>query len=100
LSTTALTFVASWAAFGAIRTNTMQTAETMKVVASNQNARFRLIEASSPAAANPIAVEPNELIDRKALAAASSSSEATSGRTLCSAGSKNCLTPLAIRTIR
>jgi len=100
LSATARTLVASGAAFGAIRTNTMHAAEKTNVTASNQNARSRLIEARSPAAAKPTAVDPNELIERKAFAEASSSSEATSGSTLCWAGSKNCLTPLATRTTR
>ena len=45
--------------------------------------------ASRPAAANPTAVEPNDLIERNASAAASSSSSATSGITLSWAGSKN-----------
>ena len=39
-------------------------------------------DASSPAPANPMAVDPNEAIDRNALAAASSSSLAISGITL------------------
>ena len=51
------------------------------------------LPASSPAPAKPIAVEPNEAIDRNALAAASSSSLAISGMRLSCAGSKNCLTP-------
>ena len=47
---------------------------------SIQNAQSRLnAEASRPAAANPMAVEPNEAIWRYALAAASSSSLAISG---------------------
>ena len=49
--------------------------------------------ASRPAPANPIAVEPNEAIDRNELAAASSSSLAISGMRLSWAGSKNCFTP-------
>ena len=48
---------------------------------------------AGPAPANPIAVEPNEAIDRNELAAASSSSLAISGMRLSWAGSKNCLTP-------
>ena len=58
--------------------------------------------ASRPAAANPIAVEPNDAIDRNELAAASSSSLAISGMRLSWAGSKNCLTPALIssRTYR
>ena len=53
----------------------------------------RPCSASSPAPANPIAVEPNDAIDRNELAAASSSSLASSGIRLSWAGSKNCLTP-------
>ena len=43
----------------------MQPAENTKVRASIQNAQSMLsADASSPAPANPIAVEPNEAIDR------------------------------------
>ncbi len=58
----------------------MQPAENRNVSASIQNAQStENADASSPAAAKPIAVEPNEAIDRYALAAASSSSVAISG---------------------
>ena len=58
------------------------------------NAHVRsTVLASRPAPAKPIAVEPNEAIDRNELAAASSSSLAISGIRLSWAGSKNCLTP-------
>ena len=56
-------------------------------------------EAIKPDAANPMAVEPNELMAIIELAAANSSSEATSGRTLSIAGLKNCSTTLAKATI-
>jgi hypothetical protein len=46
--------------------------------------------ASRPAPAKPMAVDPNEAIERKALAAVSSSSLAISGIRLSWAGSKNC----------
>ena len=58
----------------------------MKNTSSTENC------ASSPASAKPIAVEPNWAIAISELAAASSSSLATSGRTASLAGSKNCLT--------
>src|SRR5262245_54452269 len=45
--------------------------------------------ARKPAAANPTAVEPNELIARNELALLSASSDAISGRMLSQAGSKN-----------
>ena len=51
------------------------------------------VEASRPAPANPMAVDPKAAMDRNALAAASSSSLAISGMRLSWAGSKNCLTP-------
>ena len=58
----------------------MQPAENTNVSESIQNAHSMLnAEASRPAPANPMAVEPNEAIERKALAAASSSSDAISG---------------------
>ena len=56
------------------------------------------VPASRPAPANPIAVEPNEAIDRNEFAAASSSSLAISGMRLSCAGSKNCLTPALTRS--
>ena len=46
--------------------------------------------ARSPDSANPIEVDPNELIMIQEFAAASSSSVATSGRTASLAGLKNC----------
>jgi hypothetical protein len=55
------------------------------------------VDARSPAPAKPMAVEPKAAIDRKALAAASSSSFAISGIRLSWAGSKNCLTPALSR---
>ena len=62
------------------------------------NAHWRpTLPASRPAPANPIAVDPNEAIDRNEFAAASSSSLAISGIRLSWAGSKNCLTPALIR---
>ena len=51
------------------------------------------VPASRPAPANPMAVEPNDAIERNEFAAASSSSLAISGIRLSCAGSKNCLTP-------
>ena len=58
----------------------------------------RSMLARRPAPANPIAVEPKEAIDRNELAAASSSSLASSGIKLSWAGSKNCLTPALSRS--
>ena len=61
----------------------MQPAENRNVRASIQNAHSMLkADASRPAPANPIAVDPNDAIERKALAAASSSSDAISGMRL------------------
>jgi hypothetical protein len=78
----------------------MQAAETRKVSASSQKAHsIGNCEAISPAAAKPIAVEPKSAIERNEFAAASSSSDATSGITASWAGSKNCLTPAFISTI-
>ena len=57
----------------------MQAAENTKVSESIQNASRMSMAASRPAAANPIAVDPNDAIWRKALAAVSSSSLAISG---------------------
>ena len=54
-------------------------AENTKVSESIQNASRMSMAASSPAPANPIAVDPNDAIWRKALAAVSSSSLAISG---------------------
>ena len=72
----------------------MQPAAKRKVAASMMNAQVRpTVLASRPAAANPMAVEPNEAIDRNEFAAASSSSLAISGIRLSCAGSKNCLIP-------
>ena len=72
----------------------MQAAEKMNVPASMMNAHWSpTVLASSPAPANPMAVDPNDAIERKELAAASSSSLAISGIRLSWAGSKNCLTP-------
>ena len=51
-------------------------------------------DAIKPAAAKPTAVEPKELMASIELAAPSSSSEATSGSMLSSAGAKNCPTAL------
>ena len=62
-----------------VRIAQMHPAETMNVIASIQNAQRTSIAVSRPAAANPIAVEPNDAIDRNALAAVSSSSLAISG---------------------
>ena len=56
-------------------------------------------EAIRPEAAKPMAVEPNELMAISELAAANSSSEATSGSTLSCAGSKNCPMALVSMTI-
>ena len=53
--------------------------------------------ARRPAAANPIAVDPNDAIDRNEFADESSSSVASSGIRLSYAGSKNCLTPALSR---
>ena len=76
----------------------MQPAEKRNVAASMMNAQFSpTVLASRPAAANPMAVEPNDAIDRNEFAAASSSSLAISGIRLSCAGSKNCLTPALIR---
>ena len=72
----------------------MQPAANRNEAASMMNAQVRpTLPASRPAPAKPIAVEPNEAIDRNELAEASSSSLATSGMRLSWAGSKNCLTP-------
>ena len=72
----------------------MQPAAKRKVPASMMNAHVRpTVPASRPAAANPMAVEPNDAIDRNEFAAASSSSLAISGIRLSCAGSKNCLIP-------
>ena len=57
----------------------MQPAENTNVSASIQNASRMSIDASRPAPAKPMALEPNEAICRKALAAVSSSSLAISG---------------------
>ena len=96
LATTALTLVSSSTSIGAIFTNETHAAEKRNVSASMQKAiAISPVEARNPAPANPIAVEPNELIDRNEFAAASSSSVATSGIRLSWAGSKNCFTPLA-----
>ncbi len=57
-----------------------QPAENRNVRASIQKAnRMSNAAASSPAPAKPIAVDPNEAIERNALAAVSSSSLAISG---------------------
>ena len=79
----------------------MQPAEKRNDAASRMNAHCRpTVPASSPAPANPIAVDPNDAIDRNELAAASSSSLATSGIRLSWAGSKNCLTPASASSSR
>ena len=58
----------------------MQKAETMNVSESIQNAqRMSNADASRPATAKPMAVDPNDAIWRNALAAVSSSSLAISG---------------------
>ena len=76
----------------------MQNAETTKVRESIQNAqRMSNAAASRPAAAKPMAVDPNEAIWRNALAAVSSSSDAISGISASYAGSKNCLMPALTR---
>ena len=63
------------------RTKTRQAAEKRNVRASRQNAQLMSnAVASRPDRANPIEVEPNELIMIQEFAAASSSSVATSGQ--------------------
>ena len=77
----------------------MSAAEKRNERASSQNAHsMGRVDAMNPDAANPTAVDPNELIDIIELAAASSSSGATSGRTASLAGSKNVETALASAT--
>ena len=76
----------------------MQAAENRNVRASIQNAQLMLYAlAISPAAANPMAVDPNDAICRNAFAAVSSSSLAISGMSASYAGSKNCFTPALTR---
>ena len=68
--------------------------QTTNETASMMNAHsMPTVLASRPAPANPMAVEPNEAIDRNEFADASSSSLASSGIRLSWAGSKNCLMP-------
>ena len=75
-------------------------AHTTNDAASMMNAQVRsTVLASRPAPAKPMAVEPNEAMDRNEFAAASSSSLAISGIRLSWAGSKNCFTP-ALRSSR
>ena len=75
-------------------------AHTTKDPASMMNAQVRsTVLASRPAAAKPMAVEPNDAMDRNEFAPASSSSLAISGIRLSWAGSKNCFTP-ALRNSR
>ena len=73
------------------------TAVTTNDAESRMNAHWMpTVLARRPAPAKPMAVEPNAAIDRKAFAADSSSSVASSGMMLSYAGSKNCLTPALI----
>ena len=72
----------------------MQPAAKTNDTASMMNAHCSpTLPASNPAPAKPMAVEPNEAIDRNEFAAASSASLAISGMRLSCAGSKNCLMP-------
>ena len=76
----------------------MQPAEKTNVAESMMNAQYRsTVLASRPAAAKPMAVDPNEAMDRNELADNNSSSLASSGIRLSCAGSKNCLTPALSR---
>src|SRR3954470_12791334 len=100
LSTTAPTDVISSSDVSTtdrVRIRKMQPAEKTNVSASIQNAQRTSIADSRPAAANPIAVDPNDAIDRNAFAALSSSSLAISGISASYAGSKNILTPAFTR---
>ena len=83
------------------RMRLMKAAAIRKVPASRMNAQVSpMVPASRPAPANPMAVDPNDAIDRNEFAAASSSSLAISGIRLSCAGSKNCLTPALRRRRR
>ncbi len=98
--TTATVASPSTGSFGTM-TRAMSSAENRKVSASSQNAHsMGIVDAMNPDAANPTAVDPNELIDIIELAAASSSSGATSGSTASLAGSKKVETALATATRR
>ena len=99
LRTTSPTVVSSSMVIFGMRTSAIRAPANRNVAASMKNTSSTENCANSPASAKPMAVDPNWAIAISELAAASSSSLATSGRTASLAGSKNCLTDDESRTI-